>query len=90
MIFYGFWRNGFGFFKLFVPQGVPGVILPFVVFIEVLSFISRPLSLSIRLFANILAGHITLKVFAGFIILMGSGRMARRIGAIGRSSSPSR
>jgi F-type H+-transporting ATPase subunit a len=83
VIFYGFWKNGFGFFRLFVPHGVPGVILPFVVFIEVLSFISRPLSLSIRLFANILAGHITLKVFAGFIILMGSAGWLGVIGAIG-------
>jgi F-type H+-transporting ATPase subunit a len=72
VIFYGFWRNGFGFFKLFVPHGVPAVILPFVVFIEVLSFVSRPISLSIRLFANVLAGHITLKVFAGFVVTLGS------------------
>lgn len=72
VVVYGLKRNGFGFFKLFVPSGVPGVILPFVVFIEVLSFISRPISLSIRLFANILAGHITLKVFAGFIVTLGA------------------
>jgi len=72
VIVYGLYRNGLGFFRLFVPQGVPGVILPFVVFIEVLSFVSRPISLSIRLFANILAGHITLKVFAGFIVVLGS------------------
>lgn len=76
VIFYGLWRNGFGFFKLFVPSGVPGVILPFVVFIEVLSFISRPISLSIRLFANILAGHITLKVFAGFVVTLGAAGWA--------------
>ena len=69
VIVYGLYRNGLGFFRLFVPHGVPGVILPFVVFIEVLSFVSRPISLSIRLFANILAGHITLKVFAGFIVV---------------------
>ena len=71
VIVYGFMKNGLGFFRLFVPPGVPGVILPFVVFIEVLSFASRPLSLAMRLFANILAGHITLKVFAGFIVTLG-------------------
>lgn len=77
VVFYGFWKNGFGFLRLFVPKGVPGVILPFIVFIEVLSFISRPISLSIRLFANVLAGHITLKVFAGFVVTLGS------LGALG-------
>ncbi|MCB1494813.1 MAG: F0F1 ATP synthase subunit A, partial [Bauldia sp.] len=68
VIFYGLRKHGLGFFKLFVPSGVPGVLLPFIVVIEVLSFISRPISLSIRLFANMLAGHITLKVFAGFVV----------------------
>ena len=82
VIFYGFWKNGFGFFRLFVPHGVPKVILPFVVFIEVLSFISRPISLSIRLFANILAGHITLKVFAGFIVTLGGLGFLGWLGAL--------
>jgi F-type H+-transporting ATPase subunit a len=72
VIVYGFWKNGLRFFKLFVPSGVPKAILPFIVVIEVLSFISRPISLSIRLFANMLAGHITLKVFAGFVTLLGT------------------
>jgi F-type H+-transporting ATPase subunit a len=72
VIIYGFWKNGLRFFKLFVPSGVPKAILPFIVVIEVLSFISRPISLSIRLFANMLAGHITLKVFAGFVTLLGT------------------
>jgi len=58
-------------FRLFVPRGVPSYILPLVVFIEVLSFLSRPISLSVRLFANMLAGHITLVVFAGFITMPG-------------------
>jgi F-type H+-transporting ATPase subunit a len=71
VVVYGFWKNGFGFLKLFVPSGVPGYILPLVAVIEVISFLSRPISLSVRLFANILAGHITLKVFAGFIVSMG-------------------
>ena len=75
---YGLLRHGLHFFNLFVPKGVPIYILPLIIFIEILSFISRPISHSVRLFANMLAGHITLKVFAGFIILMGSA-----MGAIG-------
>jgi F-type H+-transporting ATPase subunit a len=66
---YGFWRHGLGFFKLFVPSGVPIYFLPLIVPIEVLSFLSRPVSHSVRLFANMLAGHITLQVFSGFIIM---------------------
>ncbi len=67
---YGLWRNGLHFFNLFVPKGVPIYILPAIVVIEVLSFLSRPVSHSVRLFANMLAGHITLQVFAGFIIML--------------------
>ncbi|WDR02525.1 F0F1 ATP synthase subunit A [Devosia algicola] len=72
VLIYGFMKNGIGFLKLFVPQGVPGYVLPIVVPIEIVSFLSRPISLSVRLFANILAGHITLKVFAGFVFTMGT------------------
>ena len=75
---YGLIRHGTHFFNLFVPKGVPIYILPMIVAIEILSFISRPISHSVRLFANMLAGHIALKVFAGFIILLGSA-----LGAIG-------
>lgn len=71
VIIYGFWRNGLRFFKLFVPSGIPIYILPLVSAIEVLSFFSRPVSHSVRLFANMLAGHITLKVFAGFVTMLG-------------------
>jgi F-type H+-transporting ATPase subunit a len=71
VVIYGFWKNGLRFFKLFVPSGIPIYILPLIVFIEVLSFVSRPVSHSIRLFANMLAGHITLKVFASFVTLLG-------------------
>jgi F-type H+-transporting ATPase subunit a len=71
VVVYGFVRNGPKFLKVFIPSGVPGYILPLVAVIEVISFLSRPISLSVRLFANILAGHITLKVFAGFIVSMG-------------------
>lgn len=74
VIVYGFYKNGFSFLKLFVPSGVPVWLLPLVSLIEIVSFLSRPISLAIRLFANMLAGHIILKVFAGFIIsLMGAG-----------------
>ena len=70
----GIYEHGFGFFKLFVPSGVPIYILPLVVAIEVLSFLTRPLSHSVRLFANMLAGHITLNVFGGFVVmLLGAG-----------------
>src|SRR5450830_2003586 len=71
VLIYGLWRHGFHFFNLFVPKGIPIYILPLIVFIEVLSFLSRPISHSVRLFANMLAGHITLKVFASFITLLG-------------------
>jgi F-type H+-transporting ATPase subunit a len=77
VIIYGFARNGLRFFKLFVPSGIPIYILPLVTFIEVLSFLSRPVSHSVRLFANMLAGHITLKVFGGFVVmLLGAGSFA--------------
>ena len=66
VIAYGFMQHGFGFLKLFVPD-VPGWLLPIMIPIEVISFLSRPLSLSVRLFANMLAGHIALKIFAGFV-----------------------
>lgn len=71
VIFYGIYKNGFKFLKLFVPSGIPIYILPLIVFIEVLSFLSRPISHSVRLFANMLAGHITLKVFASFVTMLG-------------------
>ena len=82
VIIYGFYRNGLKFLGLFVPQGVPGYLLPLVVLIEVLSFLSRPLSLSVRLFANMLAGHITLKVFASFILMLSAFGFVGWIGAI--------
>lgn len=67
VILYGFYSHGIGFLKLFVPSGVPGWLLPILVPIEIISFISRPISLAVRLFANMLAGHIALKIFAGFV-----------------------
>jgi F-type H+-transporting ATPase subunit a len=77
VLIYGFYKNGLHFFNLFVPKGIPVYILPLIVFIEVLSFLSRPISHSVRLFANMLAGHITLKVFASFVTMLGA------MGAVG-------
>jgi len=82
VVIYGFWKNGLKFFKLFVPSGIPTVILPLVVFIEVFSFFLRPISHSVRLFANMLAGHIALKVFAGFITLLAGFGIAGWVGAV--------
>jgi F-type H+-transporting ATPase subunit a len=82
VIVYGFKKNGLHFLKLFVPSGIPIYILPLVTFIEVLSFISRPISHSVRLFANMLAGHITLKVFAAFITMLGAAGFLGWIGAV--------
>lgn len=82
VIVYGFWKHGLGFLKLFVPQGVPVALAPLVVAIEVVSFLSRPISLSVRLFANMLAGHITLKVFAGFVTSLSALGIAGVAGAV--------
>jgi F-type H+-transporting ATPase subunit a len=82
VLIYGFYKNGLKFFKLFVPSGIPIVILPLVVLIEVISFLSRPVSHSVRLFANMLAGHITLKVFASFVTMLGAFGVAGWLGAI--------
>ena len=67
----GFVKHGLGFFGFFVPKGVPIFMLPLLVVIEVISYFTRPISLSVRLFANMMAGHTMLKVFSGFVILMG-------------------
>lgn len=82
VILYGFYKNGLRFLGLFVPQGVPGYLMPLVVAIEVMSFLSRPISLSVRLFGNMLAGHITLKVFASFILMLGAYGVAGWAGAV--------
>ena len=67
----GFVKHGFGYLKLFVPSGVPLVLLPLIVVIEIISYLSRPISLSVRLFANMMAGHTMMKVFGGFVISLG-------------------
>jgi len=82
VIIAGIRMHGLSFFKLFVPSGVPIYILPLVSLIEVISFISRPVSHSVRLFANMLAGHITLKVFAAFVVSLSALGTVGIIGAI--------
>lgn len=67
----GFMNHGIGFLKLFVPDGVPWWLLPIIVVIELISYLIRPISHSVRLFANMMAGHAMLKVFAGFVIGLG-------------------
>ncbi|HUW80929.1 MAG TPA: F0F1 ATP synthase subunit A [Acidocella sp.] len=66
----GFYTHGFRYFKFFVPSGVPTWLLPLLVPIEVISYLSRPVSLSVRLFANMTAGHVMWEVFAGFMLLL--------------------
>jgi F-type H+-transporting ATPase subunit a len=82
VLIYGFRKHGLHFLKLFVPSGIPVYILPLVTFIEILSFLSRPVSHSVRLFANMLAGHITLKVFGGFVTMLGTLGFLGWLGAI--------
>ena len=67
----GIFIHGFKFFGLFVPKGVPMIMLPLMIPIEIISYLSRPISLSVRLFANMMAGHTMLKIFAGFIVPLG-------------------
>jgi F-type H+-transporting ATPase subunit a len=82
VLIYGFYRNGLKFFRIFVPSGIPIYILPLVVAIEIISFLTRPLSHSVRLFANMLAGHITLKVFAGFVTMLAAFGLVGWVGAV--------
>jgi F-type H+-transporting ATPase subunit a len=67
----GFVKHGIKYLELFVPKGVPIILLPLIIIIEIISYLSRPVSLSVRLFANMMAGHTMLKVFGGFVISLG-------------------
>jgi F-type H+-transporting ATPase subunit a len=78
----GFYKHGLHFFSLFVPKGVPIYISWFVVIIEFLSFLSRPFTLAIRLFANMTAGHVLMKVFGGFVVGIGAAGGLMSLGAI--------
>ena len=67
----GFIKHGVKYLSIFVPSGVPAVLLPLITIIEIISYLSRPVSLSVRLFANMMAGHTMLKVFGGFVVSLG-------------------
>ena len=67
----GFAKNGLGFFKLFWPMGAPLALRPVVGLIEFVSFLLRPVTLALRLFGNMLGGHVALKIFAGFVVSLG-------------------
>ena len=69
--FIGFIKHGFKYLSIFVPSGVPVILLPLITVIEIISYLSRPVSLSVRLFANMMAGHTMLKVFGGFVVSLG-------------------
>lgn len=73
----GIWKNGFKWFKIFAPSGLPWVMYPIIIPIEIISFLSRPITLAVRLFANMTAGHVMLKLFAIFIAyLVGKDAMS--------------
>lgn len=78
----GFIKHGFHFFSFFCPSGVPLPLMPLIIPIEILSYLIRPVTLSVRLFANMMAGHLILKVFAGFVVSFLS------IGAVGIIAAP--
>jgi F-type H+-transporting ATPase subunit a len=81
----GIGRHGFGFFKLFVPSGVPWPVLFLVVPIEIVAFLLRPVTLALRLFGNMMGGHVALKVFAGFVVSLGGLAASGGPGLAGRS-----
>jgi F-type H+-transporting ATPase subunit a len=72
----GFAKHGLGFFKLFVPSGVPWVLLPAIILIEMISFLLRPVTLTLRLFGNMMGGHVAMKVFAGFVASAAIGALS--------------
>ena len=79
----GFARNGLRFFKLFVPSGVPVLLLPFMIPIEVISFLVRPLTLTLRLFGNMIGGHVVLNIFGSFVVSLGLMGLAGGIATLG-------
>lgn len=71
VILVGFYNHGIGFLKMFVPSGVPIALLPIIMVLELISFLIRPISHSVRLFANMMAGHMLLKIFGSFVVGLG-------------------
>ncbi len=76
-------EHGLHFFSYFFPAGAPVFLAPLIIPIEIISYLSRPVSLSIRLFANMMAGHVMLAVFAAFVVMLGSASFIGMVGAIG-------
>jgi F-type H+-transporting ATPase subunit a len=83
VIFVGFQRNGLGFFKLFAPSGVPFFVMPLIVPIEIISFFIRPLTLALRLFGNMIGGHVVLNIFGGFVVSLGLLALGGGIASLG-------
>ena len=79
----GFWKNGLGFFKLFVPSGLPIFMVPFMAVIELISFLVRPLTLAMRLFGNMVGGHVVMYIFGSFVISLGIIGLGGGIGLLG-------
>ena len=75
--------HGMHFFSYFVPDGAPKLLAPLIIPVEVISYLSRPVSLSIRLFANMVAGHVMFEVFASFIVMMAAAGTVGMVGAVG-------
>jgi F-type H+-transporting ATPase subunit a len=73
--------HGLHFFSYFFPEGAPKLLAPLIIPIEIISYLSRPVSLSVRLFANMVAGHVMLKVFASFVVMIGSAGVLGFLGA---------
>ncbi len=83
VIIYGFAKNGFKFFNILLPSGTPMWLAPLMIIIEAIAFLSRPISLAIRLFANMTAGHVILKVFAGFVVsMLGAGAAMKAVAVV--------
>jgi F-type H+-transporting ATPase subunit a len=83
VVLYGVFRNGANMYKLFVPAGVPWYMLILVTPIEIISFLLRPVTLALRLFGNMLGGHVALKVFAGFVVSLGAMAAGGGLGLLG-------
>jgi F-type H+-transporting ATPase subunit a len=81
-IIIGIQHHGIGYFKRFCPAGVPGYLAPILIIIEIMSFLFRPVSLGVRLFANMMAGHIMIKVIAGFAVSLAGIALTAYISAI--------
>jgi F-type H+-transporting ATPase subunit a len=83
VIVFGLLKHGLHFFSIFLPPGVPGWLVPLVLPLEIVSFLIRPVTLSVRLFANMMAGHLMLKVFAGFSVAMFGAGAVGMLGSLG-------